>query len=553
MINTGVGFSSLVAAGSKQSGMGGAKPFKVGSAYGKVESVLLTDDAEAAKKMEVPQGTIGAIQFRYINNNQVDETMPTQTALHLDPNDRSFPVKNEIVEIVSGPSPAAKGGKGNDLPTLYYKRRLNVYGSPEHNSVPNNTFTSKDGVVTGEFTEQGDIATLLHQPGDRVIEGRRGTSVRIGATNTNVKDAPWSGPDGSPMYVVRNGQSKDIKKGTKLAWEDINNDGTSLYFLSDQIIGFNPANFNFDSYGVDIQEIKKSNVVVADVKPTSQPEVSPIVADAKTVPAVKKDEPPVKYETESPPKVEEQELDAIPDVEQPLFSKEFEDTGAKHIYSGDSLWYNRLLDMPISSTEASAVSTSNIVSKITTPVAMYLQHNQGESGFKRIVDAAKKGLNNVPLVKGEQNINWNMYGTRVNAPADKYRHSNVGDDFVKVYGNSFTPANFLAYWISKFNNNLSSVASSKIPGNIKSIVEKYAKIHRVPVDYALATCKTESGFNPQAGNGTYKGLFAISLEQFQKVYPGDTDIYNPDKNANVGIRLLKEGLAKAQSLINSFK
>lgn len=310
------------------SGHGGGyyqSPTMYAAAYGRVYKVLLTEDKKLADEMGVPVGTLGAIQFRYLVNDVVNEQTPTQTALHFDSHSRRFPLENEIVELVSGPAPAASNAKGNNIPTIYYKTIIDLWDSAEHNAIPDNSFNTKEGPVTGkDFAEKGDIARLQHLPGDKIEEGRFGNSVRIGSSNKSIPNVPWSGPDGSPVYIIRNRQSKDLPKGTKITLEDINTDGTSLYFLSDQTIGFNPASYNFDSYGEDITPAAKHKIVTTVPTPPPPPGVPTVVADAVAT-KDQTDVAPVVYDTQVKPVVAEDEISFLPDREPPVYYQELED------------------------------------------------------------------------------------------------------------------------------------------------------------------------------------------------------------------------------------
>ena len=51
----------------------------------------------------------------------------------------------------------------------------------------------------------------------------------------------------------------------------------------------------------------------------------------------------------------------------------------------------------------------------------------------------------------------------------------------------------------------------------------------------------ESGFKPNVGNNTYKGLFALSQNGFNKYVPGG-NIFNPDDNAKAGIQSLRDNI-----------
>ena len=502
------------------------------SIYGRVYSVLLTNDSKLAEDMGVPVGTIGAIQFRFIKNGEVNESSPMQTALHINSANRRFPIKNEIVVITSGPTYKSNNAKGNNTYTFYYKDIVDIWDSAEHNSIPD---TRNESDVTGtSFKEKGNIARLLHAPGDFVQEGRFGNSFRIGASTDSVTDIPWKGPNGSPVCIIRNGQNKNLPKDVKLSTEDINNDGSSIYMLSEQVIDFIPASLNFDSYGQEINSVTKSDIVVVRAELNNKPEVSNTVSDKIDNKAIT-DTLPQKYDTPVvvPVNSADEELIFLPDKEDTQFYQELEDEGPRH--TGDnSEWINAI---SADSVDISNVSRQSGRMSFSTPFIAYMQHQQGSGGLKAILRSAKVGDLKVPLKNGtKEDIQYNM-------------SKNVGSDFKGI---PLTPANFLSYWNNKFEARLRK--SYRVNPTIDAILVKYANLYNVPINFVRAVCNTESSFNPNnKGNGKYQGLFQLDKSEFNKVYPNDTDIFNADKNANVGIRLLRSYLSSASTLLNSVR
>ena len=78
----------------------------------------------------------------------------------------------------------------------------------------------------------------------------------------------------------------------------------------------------------------------------------------------------------------------------------------------------------------------------------------------------------------------------------------------------------------------------------EDIFKKYGNKYGVPLDFIKVVCVIESSFVPTAQNEGYKGLFALSEAEFSKYYDVK-DIFDPEKNSDVGIQLLKQRLATA--------
>lgn len=505
--------------------------------YGRVYDVLLTDDAASAKKMKVPQGTIGAIQFRYVINGTVDESTPTQTALHYDPINRQFPVKNEVVEIFPGPSTNSQDGKGNNVQTLYYGRVVDAWSSAEHNALPDVSFKPQDGAVTGNLKESGKIVRLQHLPGDSITEGRFGNSVRIGSSNKAVTGSPWRGPDGSPLYIIRNGQNPNVKSGVKLTFEDINYDGSSLYFLSDQTVNFIPANLNFDSYGQDVISKDPGSTIQPNTTATVNNTQSYASEDLKSMPNKEQNAGTGSLMPVTQSVTATDELSFIPDKEAPEYFKSIEDDRPRHVDDGSQPWVDSLSDTP---TPPESYMTINALDGLNLYFIAYMQHQQGEAGIKAILSSAKAGLSEVPRNNPytKENVQYNM-------------SKNVGADFGSNI--KLTPANFIKYWRSKFDAKMKKAGVMRPASDIDSALRKYASLYNVPLDLVKTVCYVESSFNRKSGNSKYKGLFAIGEGEFQAVYPKDYDIFNIEKNTNVGVRLLKKRLASAGAVLKVIK
>ena len=199
-------------------------------------------------------------------------------------NSKQYPLKNEIVIILKGVNRDIYGlGEGKDT---YYLSNINIWSHQHHNALPTkaslkNTSTTQDyqstenGIVRqakdnnseidlgNYFKEQLNIKPLLPYEGDYIIEGRYGNSIRFGSTvsgsvipKNNKND--WSQGNeemGTPITIIRNGQSKELdKKGWVPTIEDINRDDSSIYMTSNQkISSLAVASTNFQSYETEIK------------------------------------------------------------------------------------------------------------------------------------------------------------------------------------------------------------------------------------------------------------------------------------------------------------
>lgn len=190
------------------------------------------------------------------------------TAIPLDSNIKSYPLVNEIVIAI------VYGGQ------WYWTQRMNYFNSVNNNMVrdfgkkPGDTESTSDSYKEtslgnpnaalggdGEnknsyFESNFRIKPLLPMEGDIIHEGRFGNSLRFGGTVPQSVNLPsefsntWAyGKElGSPIIILRNGQSDKIRKDDEIAVEDINKDYSSIYLTSDQTIPFIPVSRNQKSY-----------------------------------------------------------------------------------------------------------------------------------------------------------------------------------------------------------------------------------------------------------------------------------------------------------------
>lgn len=485
--------------------------------FGRVYSVLLTDDEKDASVMKVPPGSIGAIQFKFLVKGVEDSSPITQTAYPLDARSRTFPVKNEVVEIISGPSNRVQDAESNNSQVYYYKSVVDMWGSAEHNARPNSRFNVDKNQVTGDFVEKGDVGRVKHLPGDYVIEGRFGNSIRFGSSNSKTKvSSPWSGPDSSPLVIISNG-----RKSKKSTFEDINKDGSSMYILSDQKIPFEPASLNFESYNVTMTAVQSAQVVKPD--PVKAAEPVPVQA----VPAKEPPTPPVVVDV--PTKKEElkvDEVEALPEQEQVGEFQEYEPIGALHLNDNNNYWASTLTPMEPS------VYENESVGGLSNYFLAYLGYQQGAGGLRNILRSVKKGLPTAPGGKAQSNM--------------------VSNVATKMRSKPLSPKTFVQYWKKQFELKSAEALRTPMPKDVAAVVSEFAIKWGIPQDYARIICFIESRYNPNAGAGTNAdciGLFQTTKTLHQGRYPkdGPNERLNARKSADVGLQYLKTMLASVPS------
>mgnify|MGYP003632096944 FL=1 len=226
---------------------------------------------------------IGGILFRPINF----ETSGTTFAKPLFPNIISPPLKSELVIIFKFFSTEITENNNKPKNEYYYLTSVNIWNNPNCNPLPTNqgtlslqktyseveagspnnitqqeidnlspSFNSSQNPSQNTFEEKSNINPLLPFAGDTIHQGNFGNSIRLGSTSYSLNKFNnsrnnWSekGDNGNPITIVRNGQDPNIKNGNFLPiTEDINNDLSSLYLTSNQIIPIITSNSNYNSF-----------------------------------------------------------------------------------------------------------------------------------------------------------------------------------------------------------------------------------------------------------------------------------------------------------------
>jgi hypothetical protein len=248
----------------------------------RVTSIIL-DDTHPKFKQLGEWNALGAIEYEEV-------TSPVglrSIAYPLNPNNKNFPLLNEIVYIISLPDTGI--GNRNTSSKKYYIINIGIWNHPHHNGYPllSNVLPpeqQKDYIQTQAgsirrvtdksteinlgktFKERANIHPLLPFEGDIIYEGRWGNSIRLGST---VKSTPnnWSsaGKNGDPITLIRNGQGSQTNEGWIPIVENINNDDSSIYLTSTQNIPIKVPSNSYVSYNNDKAPISPDKFAGAQI------------------------------------------------------------------------------------------------------------------------------------------------------------------------------------------------------------------------------------------------------------------------------------------------
>jgi len=231
--------------------------------FGRVLDIIL-DENHPEYERKGGAKSINGVFFRYQNSITSEDTSNNLKFAYQGTGQiKTVPVIGEIVEIVSNPT--SNKTQLAQVKTLYYSKIVNIWNNPNCNTYldvySNQTL---DISKNGEFTEEATINPIKSAIGDIQIEGRQGQSLRFtgakGSANNFIDDTN----KGKPVILISNGQI-ETEDGFTTISEDINEDASSLYFLSDHKVELKQASTRRKSYDdapIEADQFKGNQVIV---------------------------------------------------------------------------------------------------------------------------------------------------------------------------------------------------------------------------------------------------------------------------------------------------
>ena len=215
---------------------------------GRVVDIILDDKHPEYAKYGYSD-SIGLIKYttlgvRGSSSEEVDEEEYAGIAVPLRRNSNLYPLKNEVVILTIGPSFNVENQSSRGK--VYYQTVVSIYNHTHHNALP--PTTGSKGVNIGEgIDEQSSLAPLQPLPGDHIIEGRLGQSLRFSGGLSEKSTWTDDTNKNKPITVLRNGQ-REVEGGFTSIMEDINEDATSIYLTSNHMIPLTLASNKRDTY-----------------------------------------------------------------------------------------------------------------------------------------------------------------------------------------------------------------------------------------------------------------------------------------------------------------
>lgn len=176
-----------------------------------------------------------------LDENQIDE-LPFAKSFDLSV--KTEPLVNEIVEIFQGP--AQLSIPNTQIPTsLYYSRIVNVSNSYNHNVLPDATQELPEDLDLGNGVKEFEnIGSLYPFPGDTLIQGRTGASLRVSGYNHPENVYSNEENNGKPFIILSTEDVPESGDTPSLRVESLNNPGSTVFLGTDHNIFLN-SKYNF--------------------------------------------------------------------------------------------------------------------------------------------------------------------------------------------------------------------------------------------------------------------------------------------------------------------
>jgi len=188
---------------------------------------------------------LGAIEFLRPNSKKLENY-----AFPFDKNNITYPIVGETVLVIKNSDEyfwlpytitqypnyredykTAEGAKERELPITKTGSKQNNYSETNQTGTPNASPSTVEAAKK-EYKINEKIKFLKPKTGDTILQGRVGNTIRFSEFFLTPDDKK-----SMPGIFIRNKQNPELdsKKIGTLIEEDINKDGSSLYFVSDKI------------------------------------------------------------------------------------------------------------------------------------------------------------------------------------------------------------------------------------------------------------------------------------------------------------------------------
>lgn len=192
------------------------------------------------------EDSIGAIKYSYVESPTNPDPTANPIAFPLNSSVRQYPLKNEIVLLTLGTSSdiSLETGSSKTLQKIYYTDIISIWNAANHNGINLEELPEID--LGYDFQESTNILPLQPYNGDTILQGRLGNSIRFSGSPHPRNDLQELSGTFAPNLLISIGHS-ETKNENGFKVEDLNQDKSSLYLLSDHKVDLEQSRVKYDS------------------------------------------------------------------------------------------------------------------------------------------------------------------------------------------------------------------------------------------------------------------------------------------------------------------
>jgi len=189
---------------------------------------------------------IGGIRYKPLGSSASEED-PTSFpfAYPINPSFHQLPLIDEIIEVVEGPS--LQVGDNSIQGRNYYRSSINVWNHPHHNAIPDLNRSDPEARLGEGVIEIPSVNALYPFPGDLLIQGRTGQSIRFSSYKSTKNRLIDDNNNSDPLTILRVSKQRPTT-GLDLISENIDTDDSSIYLTTNHSLDLTVSNRKRDTY-----------------------------------------------------------------------------------------------------------------------------------------------------------------------------------------------------------------------------------------------------------------------------------------------------------------
>ena len=181
---------------------------------------------------------LGGIRYRLLNsstNEEDPQTLPFAYPAYSYL--KQVPLLNEIVEIREGITYSLESAT---FPArTYYFPTANIWNNANHNALPDLNTDTTEVNLGKDIPERDNLSSLQPFPGDVIIEGRLGNTLRFSGYTHPDNKVTTGDNNGDPFVVLKNSKQPSTNVLESYV-EDVNRDDSLVYLTSNHLIPLTP-------------------------------------------------------------------------------------------------------------------------------------------------------------------------------------------------------------------------------------------------------------------------------------------------------------------------